>query len=213
MKSFCGTLGGVILIFVIIIMVFSWKDDIIAFSKPIDLNVDRPENLKAVETDIDMLLGRFTQEEITTKKDGAITSQKRKNYYVMPILGEETIYYVGIVADSEKSAPYNRISDLSWQYLSGESDQLGEEVINFQGGFVKMDDEVYEHFREWFEDGEFFDDEEELMEYVLPLVLTEVNYEGTRKAAYFTLGAFVLSIILLVYGYRPERRKEAGDVD
>ena len=158
-----------------------------------------------------MLLGGFAKDEMTTKnKRGQITSQSYDYYYVVPIFAEEDTYYVGIIVDSEKSAPYDRISELSWQYLSGELDYLGEEVIDFQGGFIKMEDEVYEQFKKWFIDRGYFDSEEELNEHVLPLVLETVNYERVRATAFKLAGALLMSIIMIIVGFWSSHKKMVG---
>lgn len=185
-----------------------------AFSEPVDINVDHPEDytkVTAVETDIYMLLGSFARDEMTTyNKRGQITSQSYDIYYVMPIFAQEDIYYVGILVNSEESAPYNRISELSRQYLSGDLDHLGEEVIDFQGGFIKMKDEIYEQFQNWFIKRGYFNSEEELNGHVLPLVLETVNYERVRITAFVMAGAFLISVVLLIFGFRSGGEKTVG---
>lgn len=129
---------------------------------------------------------------------------------MLPIFAGEDTLYVGVLVDSEKSAPYERISELPRRYLSGELEHLGAEVIDLQGGFIQMDDEVYEQFRNWFMTQGYFNSEEELEEHVLPLVLESVNYENHRSSAFRLAGAFVLSIILLIFGSRSGYEQTVG---
>ena len=214
MKSFCRNFGTVVLILAIVMIVIWGQDYITVFSEPVDINEEYPEDytkVKAVETDIYMLLGGFAKDELVTKnKRGQITSQSCDYYYVVPIFTEEDTYYVGIVVDSEKSAPYDEISELSWKYLSGELDYLGEEMIEFQGGFIKMEDELYEQFQRWFVDRGYFTNEEELTEYVLPLVLQTMDYEYVRTMAFISAGALLVSVFLLILGYWPSRKGIVG---
>ncbi|MBQ8116766.1 MAG: hypothetical protein IJ147_01685 [Lachnospiraceae bacterium] len=208
MKTFCRSAGAVILLFVILTIVFTWREWLIAFDKPINLNSDHPADytkVRAVEADINILYGRFAREEKATKNNkGQITHQSCDYYYVVPVFGETDIYYVGVVVDSQKAAPYDQVSELTGQYLTGELEQPSEEGIAFQGGFLKMEDEMYERFQKWFRDREYFADEEDLKEHVLPLVLEQVNYKPARKSFIVTIVFSILCIVMLVYGFRSE---------
>lgn len=213
MKSVLRRLGFLCLVFAGIIAFTSWQEMLMSFSEPVDINEDYPEDyddVKAVETEINILLGSFAEEETTTKnKSGAITSKDYDYYYVIPVFTEEETYYAGVKVDSEDSKPYDRIVDETWAYLNGETAEFGSESVDFQGGFFKMEDELYKYFEEWFEDEGFFATEREMDKYLLPIVLEPFKYSNVRTLTYVMVGLIVLGVVLVVLGFRPGKPKEA----
>lgn len=206
---------GFMLVLVSVIMCFVAKDDIlISFSEPVDIYEDYPadfRDVKAVETELYMLFDIFAEEETTTTNNsGAITSRRYDYYYILPVFTAEEEYYVGVKVSSKKSAPYDDLMDSTWSYLMGETDSIGDEVIEFQGGFVEMDDELYQYFQDWFKEAEFFESDQEMDKYLLPLVLESVNYERVKTMTFVMIGVFIVGIILIILGLKPKKAvKEA----
>lgn len=194
-----GLVGGITL----------WQEIVIAFSEPVDINVDFPEDVtkvKAVETTIDMLIDVFAEEETTfTNRSGKVTSKEYDYYYIVPVFtADDDVYYVAVMVNSSKASVYDRIVESTWAYLDGEKDYLGSS-ITFSGGFVKMKDELYEYFEDWFEETEWFESEAEMKEHILPLVLKPVVYKNTRLTAFALAGMFVIGLICLYFVFFPPK--------
>lgn len=211
MKEFFKYVAYLAIFFAGVFFVIDFKNIAIAFNKPVDIYVDYPDDyndVKAVKTEIDMILDRFATEETTTEQNGAITDRKYDYYYVVPVYteSEEEPYFVGVKVSSEDKKDYEKVCDATWTYLYGETDTL--ETIEFEGGFKKMEDDCYKYFVEWFEDNEWFEDEEDIEKYALPLVLESVNLESTKKAAFILAGVILAGIIILVLCCRKGKDKE-----
>lgn len=211
MKSVLVRFGLMFLIFAGMIGFVSWEEIIISFSEPVDIYEDLPEDftkVKAVETELYVMMGTFAQEQTTTKnKSGHITSTDYDYYYVLPVFTEEETYYAAVKVDSEDSKPYDKLTDLTWSYLNGEVEMLGSKTIEFQGGFVKMEDDLYEYFEEWFEEEQFFETDAEREKYLLPLVLEPIAYENIKILTYVMVGLLVVGGLMLFFGLRKTKNK------
>lgn len=166
MRNVLARLGGTLIIMAIIFGVIAGEDIVASFQKPVDINAEPyPEDyndIKAVDTEFDMILDIFCEEEITNKtSSGTVTSKKYVYYYIVPVFTEDDVYYVGVKVDKEKSAPYEKVADSTWAYLCYETETLDEKVA-FTGAFTEMDDELYDYFVDWFEEAEFFESEAEM---------------------------------------------------
>ncbi len=211
MKGFCKTAGLIIFILSAFMLCTSVKEYKAAFGEPVDISEIYPEDytkVNGVETELEMVLGCFLQNEIITKnKYGQAKYVSYEYYYAVPIFVEDEVYLVGAFVDSAKMERYEKLSEVSIKYLQGELDDLGDETIKFQGYFDKMDEEVYERLKKWSINKGYFESDEEIEKYVLPLTLESVNFKGVRRNAYIFAGAFVLSIIMMIYGRRPDKIK------
>lgn len=204
MKSFCRIAGLIIFILSAFMLCTSLKEYKIAFGEPVDINEVHPENyaeVDGVETEFQMLLDCFLYDEnITKNKNGQVKYVSYEYYYVVPIFVENENYYVGVLVDSANRDSYENLSDLTMKYLFGEVNSLGDESIEFQGRLNEMDEDVYEDFRNWFIDNGYSGSDEEINKYVLPYIFESMNYENVRITAFVMLGAFVLSIVMIIYG-------------
>ncbi len=211
LKEFLRRIAFVGIIFVVIFGFIGYKDALIAFSKPVDINVDYPddyEGVKAVKTEFDMILDLFASEETTTTNEsGAITNRRYDYYYVVPVYieSEDDPYFVGVKVPSKDKKTYDKVCDATWEYVYGEIDEL--ETVEFEGGFYKMEDEAYKYFKEWFEDNEWFEDEKDMKKYVLPLMLEPLKISTVRTATFVCVGVLALCIFLLVLSFRKGKEK------
>ena len=206
LKEFLRRIAFVGILFVVIFGVVAYKDVLVAFSEPVDIVEDYPEteeeikSIKAVKTELDMVLDVFAEEETTTtNKYGAVTNRRYDYYYVVPVFTETETYYVGVKVSSTKSQEYDKVCDATWSYLYGETEEL--KTVEFEGGFYKMEDEAFKYFKEWFEDNEWLD-EKDIKKYVLPLMLEPIKLSTTRKLTFVFVGVFALCIFLLVLSFR-----------
>lgn len=214
MKEFLRRIAFSGIILVVIMGFVMYKDVLIAFHKPVDIVEDYPteyeelEKIKAVKTELDMILGMFASEETVTKNEsGAITDRKYDYYYVVPVYveEEESYYFVGVKASSTNKKAYDKVCDATWEYLYGAIDEL--ETVDFEGGFYEMEDEAYRYFKEWFEDEEWFENEKDLKKYVLPLLLEPMKLSSVKTATYVCAGVLALCIFLLVLSFRKGKEK------
>lgn len=206
LKEFLRRIAFVGILFVVIFGVVAYKDVLVAFSEPVDIVEDYPESeeeiksIKAVKTELDMVLGLFAEEETTTtNKYGAVTNRRYDYYYVVPVFTETETYYVGVKVSSTKSVEYDKVCEATWAYLYGETEEL--KTVEFEGGFYKMEDEAFKYFKEWFEDNEWLD-EKDIKKYVLPLMLEPIKLSTTRKLTFVFVGVLALCIFLLVLSFR-----------
>lgn len=212
MKDFLRKVAFVGLIFVVIFGCISYKEVIIAFSEPVDIFEDFPEDyndVKAVETEINMIYDCFAEEETTTtNRRGAVTNRSYDYYYILPVYteSENEEYYVALKASQKDRAKHDKIVDTTIDYLFGDAQEL--QSTKFQGGFIKMEDEIYKYFEEWFQDVEWFESSKELKKYVLPLVLEPVNYAATKKFTFIMIGVLVVSILLFLLSFKVGNKKQ-----
>ena len=102
MKEFFRYVAILAIFFAGVFFVIDFKNIVAAFHEPVDICVDYPEDyndVKAVKTELNMVLGRFATEEITTEQNGAITDRRYEYYYVVPVFTDaedEGAYFVGV---------------------------------------------------------------------------------------------------------------------
>lgn len=211
MKDFCKKAGLIIFVLSAFMLCTSVKEYKAAFGEPVDINKEYPEDytkVNGVETELKMVLGCFLQNEsIIKNKSGQAKYAIYEYYYAVPIFVEDEVYLVAAFVDSANVERYEKLSELSMKYLQGELDNLGDETIQFQGRFGKMDEDVYERLKNWSKNKGYFESDEEIEKYVLPLTLESMNYKNVRITACVMLVAFVLSIIMMIYGRCPDKVK------
>ena len=211
MKEFFKYVALLGIFFAVVFGIIDFKNIVIAFNEPVDINADYPEDyndVKAVKTELDMILERYATEETVTESNGAITDRRYDYYYVVPVYtkSEENAYYVGVKVAGDDKKAYEKVCDATWAYLAGETDTL--KPIKFEGGFVKMDEECYEHFENWFEENEWFEDKDDMEKYVLPLVLVSVNLEATKKSTFVLAGVIAVCTLIMVLCCRKGKEPE-----
>ncbi len=212
MKSFLRSFGFVVAMIAAIFLFVGKEDMGYAFSEPVDINgeeyVEDYSKVKAVKTDIYMVLDVFAELETTTTNNGAVTDRDYTYYYIMPVFTEDDTYYVGVEVDEDDDKKYDKLADLTWEWLNGEENDLGSTTIPFEGGFVKMEDECYKYYLEWFEEAEWFESKEEMEKYALPMVLKPAKLERLQKMIIGSAIALAVGIIMIIIGFLPSKKKE-----
>lgn len=136
-------------------------------------------------------------EEYYTNENGHRTSTKNsRQYYLVPV-GEEE--YMIVSVPSEKFAELDKLTDQSLEYYFGEG-TIEPELVPISGRMDKLDKEVKEYLIEWFIDIEFFDtnDVAEMEKYILPYMLTYVDWERSKTSTTVSLSIAGVLILLLV---------------
>lgn len=212
LKYYSLTIGSVFAILSLVLAFVLHEDFIASFSEPIDIYENSPknyDNVKAINTDLCVIYDIFCEEEITRKSDsGAVTGRSYNYYYVIPVpTTTEDVYYVGLKIDSEKSQPYDELMNLTYESLmSGE--YISEDAyIPFEGTLSKMEDDAYKYFTEWFEEVQYFENEEDVDKYVLPLILEPCKFDSVRMIAYADILAFIVGVLLLIFGLKKPKNE------
>lgn len=157
-----------------------------------------------VEVDIYAVYDYFVS-EVTTENG---VKKDEDFFYIIPAWdasGEE-MYYIGVKVDEDDVGPYNKISDITYNYIMGISDELGDTTVHETGCLKKMDDKYYKHFVAWFEEAEWFESEEELEKYVLPLYLDPVNRGRVRNMLLVGFGMLAVGGGLVIWGIMADRK-------
>ncbi len=212
MKSFLRSFGFVVAMIAAIFLFVGREDLGYAFSEPVDINgeeyVEDYNEVKAVKTELYMMLDVFAELETTTTNNGAVTGRDYTYYYIMPVFTEDDTYYVGVEVDEDDDKKYDKLADLTWDWLNGEENDFGLTTIPFEGGFVKMEDECYKYYLEWFEEAEWFESKAEMEKYALPIVLKPAKLDRLQKMIIGSAVALVVGIIMIIIGFIPSKKKE-----
>lgn len=214
MKSVLIRFGLVLVVLSIVFGYGTSKSWTAAFSKPVDINAEPyPKDyndIVAVDTELDMIVDIFAEEEITEETDsGAVLSRKYIYYYIVPVFTEDDVFYVGVKVDKEDSKPYDKVADSTWAYLNYETDTLDEKVA-FTGRFSEMDEELYEYFEDWFVETEFFESEAEMKEHILPLVLEPMSLGGGKVNLIVSIVMFIAGAAMLFFAFRSGKQAAAA---
>ncbi len=205
------SVGAVFVVFAVIMLFVCGLDSIASFKKPIDLyaedtNVTELGRTDAIEADIYASLDCFATETTTTKRNGATTSTKKDYYYIIPAFGGDDTYYIGVKVYSRDNKSYDKIADLTWAWLGGETSDYGDVTVHAEGCLKEMDDELYDYMVEWFEEAEWFDSDADIDKYVLPVCLEPVRFGTTRIMFLVSVGVIILGIIVFVLCFRSDRK-------
>lgn len=204
MKQFLQKLGIIIGIFGIFIMVTSGADGIASFRSGIDLydyDTDYLElsHLDLIDTEFDVSLGCFVEEETTTKnKYGSVTNRSYKYYYAIPVYSGDDTYWVSLEVSSNDMRTMDDIVDETYAYLMGEDEYYGYTYLEKQGRLTKLEDEKYDYMVEMFKELEWYEDDADIEKYVLPVYITTFEPASTRILFIVGVGGILIGILSIV---------------
>ncbi|MBQ8413006.1 MAG: hypothetical protein IJX12_05280 [Lachnospiraceae bacterium] len=229
MKNFCFKAGGILLIIGVIMCFVLRTDIVILFSEPVDIFMDGVEDVDdvkaglSIESEMYLLMECFGSMETTHKnRAGQTTGTSVDYYYIMPVfVGDTDTYYVAfkVSSKSDDLSMYNKIANDTMAYLYMEQDYFGTYSTDINGGLYKLDDEIYGHMKDWFEETQFFTSDSDINKYVLPYVFKPHQEKGLKTLVGIALGAAILGIVLLVgslfmdkkYNARRKALSQKGD--
>lgn len=207
--------GGVVAVIGALFLLLSFRMGVAYMRPHVDLYADETNvsdigTFDMVETEVYAAFDCFASE--TTTENGAETG--KDFYYIIPAYNGDEMYYIGAKVTEKQSYTYDDIIDITYDYLMGYSDDMGSKTVKLTGLLSKMNDEEKKYFYEWFEDMEWFETDEEMKTYALPLYIENV----ANPSAEFTMmliGAAVLAvgIILLVIGIVRDNKKDKKAAD
>lgn len=204
MKIFLQKLGIALGIFGIFIMVMGGADGIASFRSGIDLyDIDTDylelSHLDLIDTEFDVSLGCFVEEETTTKnKYGSVTNRSYKYYYAIPVYSEEDTYWVGLEVSSSDMRTMDQIVDETYDYLMGEDEYYGYTYLEKQGRLTKLEDEKYDYMVEMFEELEWYEEDADIEKYVLPICITTFDPASSRILFLAGIVGIILGILSAV---------------
>ncbi len=209
MKTFCKKIGGVMLILSIFVLASVFQDIRVMVSTTEEISgneADSEEILKsgqAVDAEIGILLDQFLTVETSQKnRAGQVTSKTTDDYYIMPVFVEDETYFVALKV-GQKYQDRLAIMRLVDEYVSAYSlspERLSEDAVEISGGMYKLKNKYYEYMVDWFDDTNWFEDEDDIEKYVLPIVFQPLNRESTMNLIYLGVGLLGGGILLLLIG-------------
>lgn len=200
MKDFLRTIGIMALIFGGMLLYSIGFDAIAAIGPTYDLYAEDTDYLKLKKTDhinveIDASLGCFVQETTTHKKNGAVTGTSKKYYYAIPVYSGEETYWIGLEVKASEKNKMEQIVDETYAYLMGEDEYYGYTYMEKEGHFRKLPEKKYKYMVEYFEELEWFESQEDLEKYLLPVYFDNFAF-STRS--YTVL--LIVGICLVLFG-------------
>ena len=207
--------GGVLAFIGAIFLILSFREGVAYMLPHVDLYADETNvsdigSLKMVEAEVYASFDYFASE--TTTENGRKTSEQF--YYIIPAYNGEEMYYIGVKVNQSKSRTLDKIIDITYDYLMGYSDEMGETTVNVTGCLKKMNKEEKKYYFEWFEEMEWFENEKEMNTYALPLYIDDLVKPETNMFMVLGGGAVLLvGVVLLVIGFTLDKRgdKKAAD--
>lgn len=202
---------GMMFIFFAGVLLFTgFKDSMASFKNPIDLyaedtDVTKINDTQLINAEIYAVMDCFVEEETTTKnKSGAITGKRSDFYYIVPAFNEDDTYYIGIKVPESKKSKYDKISDNTYNYLAGYTNDFGDDVVNVTGRLAKLDDKKYAYLREWFEESDWT--EEEIDQYVLPVYIKTFDPATARILFFVSIALLFAGAGLLFWSHSASRK-------
>ena len=215
MKKGLQILGIIIGVFSVIILIANGRDGIATLKPVVDLyaedtDITKLSTTQAVDADIYMSLDYFATETTTRTRDGNFVSRDNDYYFIIPAFSGEELYFIGIRVDDKDFNTYSTISDDTYNYLMGITDNPGTTTVSEEGGLKKLDDEMYQYMVEWFQEAQWFENESDIDKYVLPLYIDPYIIKAARTL--FIIGVVgtligILSAVFLIRGNKKQKEQ------
>ena len=210
--SFFSTAAITCLIFLAMLVGFSWDTVWYSFKEPVDIYEQGYDFVEAgkgghIETTLFASLDKAVSQTTTTKSRRGGTTTTTKHYYIVPVYdADDNEYYVCVeVLDSNKS-PYTNLVNETWEYYFEGTQDIPPEGVKFTGTAKKLDKDIYKHVKDWFEEAEWFESDADIEKYVLPIRLVAKSFE-MRNA--FMIGYVVLAgLSILCFVISRKRNKK-----
>lgn len=150
-----------------------------------------------VDTDVYAILSNFAEYYETDKYGNETVTDQ---YYIIPV-GEEE--FIALQIDSSDYELADQIYNETYDVLNGTKGDFST-TMPVTGTINKMDDEVYDYYKEWFETSGYLENptQEEIESIALPYTL-QVDYVGGFEdyvlyGAIFVMGLFLLWVVVII---------------
>lgn len=177
----------------------------------LDADFDKVGYFDIVEADVTFLLDNFAM-EVTRTRFGIKTNEKF--LYILPVMDnqQEEIYYIGMMVSRNEREQCDRIMDLTYKYFFEESGSIRTYSIHTSGFADKMNKRYYKLYREWFEETNWFESEEELEKYALPILFDVTAYPAVSgKFLPWSISILVTGVLLILWDVLPAKVQSRKD--
>lgn len=206
---------AIVMIILAGVIIYASRNDITSmFTKPVDICGDDFEVSKlkkglGVDTEICCALDCSSYLETTRKQNGATTGKTYDYFYIIPIFDKDVDKderYILLKVGQEDKKLLDTMTDEFWAYLSGEAEYYGYTTYQIRGTLRKADKEAYKYMKEWFEEAEWFEDDSQIDELVLPLVLQVYSADTMRVIFIIAVVMLLLGILIIVLAIASARK-------
>lgn len=150
----------------------------------------------ALDMELFLIMESFCGETVQTTRNGAVTSTSEYEYVTVPfIVGEET-YYLGMKLSETQYKRASKVINDTMDYLYGEDVDFANTFVQ-TASIVKMDEEAYGYFQDWFIEMDWFESQAEIEKYVLPLLIDTVDPDYARNALIASIVLFVCGVVIV----------------
>lgn len=206
------------LILGIVMILFSWDTILYSFYEPVDIYEEGYDFVEAgkgghIDTTLYASLDAAASLTTTSTRRGRTTSSTTNYYYIVPVYDAEgDVYFVCVEVSEHDKKPYDDLVDATWDYFEDETaEDINHPGIKFTGTAKKLDDEVYEYMKDWFEEAEWFENDADIDKYVLQISLEERNFAGRNGMIIAIVVLLGLAILFFVLGKKREKKLEAEE--
>ncbi|MBQ3513172.1 MAG: hypothetical protein IJA32_05150 [Lachnospiraceae bacterium] len=217
-SNYFTNFAGVFLIFAIVMIVATWDTIYYSFQEPVDIYEEGYDFVEAgkgghIDTTLFASLDAAASLTTTTTRRGRTTSSSTDYYYIVPVYdADDNEYYVCVEVSEHDKSQYEALVDATWDYLSDETaEEIEHPGIKFTGTAKKLDSEVYEYMKDWFEEAEWFASDADIDEYVLQISLEERNFAGRNGMIIAIVVLIGLSVLFFVLGKKRDKKIEEQD--
>lgn len=207
------TVGIILLVFGAMIGIGFGKEGIIFLTQePVDLFYDESVEIQKntyIDSYLDMLFDVYAEREQTQKSGNTVTGHSYTDYYIVPVFRGDDVYFISMNERrySDEGKRCNELLDESVAYFNYELDDYGEKGFWYTGVVTEIEDEAYDYLLDYFREMEYFDSEEEMKQYVLPLSI-ERRAVGTVLVMTAIAAVMLLAgMLLTVLGLIPQKKK------
>lgn len=210
------------IVFTVILVLWvalSAKLVILNFQDPVDIyapGYDFVENGTGghIETEFYACYGNCAYETTTTTKNGRTTSSSTDYYYVVPVYDkDDNEYYACVKVNSKNSAPYKTLTSNTYDYFETGDTSYLETYVEFSGTVEELDDEIYGYMCEYFEGSGMFESDAELKKYVLPYVLTPMNFDASTSRIIIALVLLAATILFWALFFIKRSKNKAAQAE
>lgn len=203
LKSFlryAGFLIALVGIFLFVTLYPHWNS---AFSVPFRVNANEFPNRNflregtAIDAELTMIMDSFASETVESRSRLNVLGTTRYEYNIVPVFIGDDTYFVGIRLSETQLKDARVVIDNTENFLRG-NDVVFDKSFDRTATIVSMENELYEYMKDWFVEIEWFATENEINQYVLPLVIEMAEKDSVKNGIFVALGLIVTGVAVFI---------------
>jgi len=117
-------------------------------------------------------------------------------YYIIPVYkgSDDNEYFVILQVSGDKLSDYDKLIDATYDYISGDTEDISYDPIPFEGILDKASNEIYGYAKSWFITTGYYSSSSEVDAHLLPYC---INTTSADKIALFVLPVLGLAALVL----------------